>query len=432
MSALTNWLNKMVKIFAFLFCVLFLHTLRAQSVPVLTLQQAFSSAEKAYPVSNQKTLLQQSEELNNENLNTGYLPQFNINAQASYQSDVTKINIPITGIKVPEQSKDQYKAYADVSQLLFDGGLIKEQKRVQQLSTSVEESKVNVELYNLKSRINTLYFSILYQQEVLNQTNLLLADIETGIGKVTPQVENGTTLRSNLLVLQAQQLQTRQRAIDIQQTKKGLLNALSVLLNIPLTESTQLQKPSFSFVTDTVIARPELVLYSNQSNLLQQQKNLISTKNLPKLSAFAQGGYGRPALNLLSNQFDPYYIAGLRLNWSLGSLYTAKHDKALLSVNQRSVDIQKETFLLNTQSQLSQQAADIGKYTSLINSDMDIIAIRKKITEAAKAQLDNAVITTNDYLKEINAEDEARLSLIIHQLQLLQSEAAYAITAGKL
>ena len=161
------------------------------------------------------------------------------------------------------------------------------------------------------------------------------------------------------------------------------------------------------------------------------QDKLITAKNLPKAGLFAQGGYGRPGLNQLKNEFAFYYIGGIRLNWSLGGLYTKKKEKELVEVNKRIVEIQKETFLLNTNSQLIQQQAEIDKLLKLIASDYEIINLRKSVTDAAKAQLENGVITANDFLKEINAEDQARQVLITHQVQLLQAQINYQTISGK-
>jgi hypothetical protein len=148
----------------------------------------------------------------------------------------------------------------------------------------------------------------------------------------------------------------------------------------------------------------------------------VSAKNRPRTSLFVQGGYGRPALNLLNNKFDWFYVAGVKFNWSLGNLYTTKKERELLQVNQRLVDVQKELFMLNTNTQLKQQQAEVDKLSQLIQSDQQIIGIRTQVKEAANAQLSNGVITANDFLKEVNAEDDAKQSLITHQLQLLMAQ----------
>ena len=399
---------------------------------ILSLEEVYRMSEQNYPSIKQKGLILRTRDISIENLNTGFWPQVSFNGQGSYQSDVTSVKIPIPGVDIPVQPKKQYKGTADINQLIFDGGIISDQRKLQELNASVAESTVDVELYQLKNRINQIYFSILYQDELLRQTGLLINDVQIGINKVKPQVDNGTVLRSNLQVLQVQLLQTQQRAIEIKNTRKGLLDALSLFIQQPLNESARLIQPAISISIDTVLNRPEIKLYENQSKLADVQRALVNDKNIPKISAFFQGGYGRPGLNLLSPKFAWFYITGVRLNWSFSGLYTSKKEKELASINQQTIELQKETFVLNTEAQLKQQKAEIDKYAELVRSDKEILELRDSITESAKAQLDNAVITGNDYLREINAADQARQALVIHQLQLLQAQINYAIIAGKL
>lgn len=403
-----------------------------QQRPALSLQEAFTLAEHNYPLLQQKSLLRQSDALSIQNIATGYLPQLSFYGQATYQSEVTRVDIPLPGLKLPTPGKDQYRAMAEVNQLLYDGGLISNQKIIQSLTTRVEENKVEVERYNLKTRVNQIYFGILLQDQLLKQSTLLLGDLQAGIDKVRPLVENGVTLRSSLQVLQAQQLQARQKVVEIEATKKGLLDALSVYLGQLISASTQLEAPFSHDNKDTAITRPELEVFRSQASLLAAQSKLIRSRNLPKASAFLQGGYGRPGLNLLSDQFNTYYVSGIRLNWSLGGLYTTRRELQQIDINRKTVNRQQETFLLNTRSQLQQQKAEIEKYAALVALDKEIIDVRQKITESAKAQLENAVITSNDYIVQVNAEDAARQGLILHQLQWLQAKVNYAILSGKM
>ena len=431
MYGLTNGWNKIVKQLACLIAITLPFSMTAQDQPI-SLQQAFKLAEQNYPMIHQKDLIKESERLSLQNLNSNFLPQFTLNGQATTQSDVTKVPYLIPGVAVPFISRDQYKAVGEMDQLLYDGGATKGQRNIQQLNSTVEQSQLAVELYNLKARINQLYFSILYQDDLLAQTDLVLKDIQIGIDRVKPQVENGVSLRSNLLVLQAQLLQTQQRAIEIRSARKGVADALSILINLPISEATRLATPAEYNDTDTTLFRPELNLYQSQSQLVAGQGQLVDARNRPKVNAFLQGGYGRPALNMLSNEFQPFYITGVRLNWSLGNLYNTNREKELLQVNRQTIDLQKQVFVLNTHSQLVQQKSDIDKYAQLVSSDEDIIQVRKQVTDAAKAQLANGVITSTDYLIQVNAEDQARRALILHLLQLRQAQINFAITTGKL
>ncbi|MBS1509969.1 MAG: TolC family protein [Bacteroidetes bacterium] len=410
--------------------LLFTKLASAQQI-TLTLAKAYEQAVQHYPLIKQRQLLQQTTNLTVDNLSKGFLPQVNISAQASYQSDVTKVSIPVPGITITPPSKDQYKVLADVSQLVYDGGMIKEQKNVQHLNEDAEQEKIEVELYKLKDRINQLYLGVLYLDEQLKQIELVQNDIQNGIAKTEAQVNNGVAFRSNLNVLKAESLKNDQRAIELKATRKGFIDVISLFIGENLPENVQLEMPvSVAPSLQADIQRPELKLYSTQEKLLSGQNAIIDARNKPRASLFVQGGYGRPGLNFLNNDFAFFYTTGVRLNWSLSGLYTQKKEKQIIDISRKTIGIQKETFLLNTNTALKQQDAEINKLQQLIAKDQAIIDLRASVKDAAKAQLDNAVITANDYLREVNAEDQARQSLITHKVQLLQAEINYQTISG--
>jgi len=405
--------------------------LTAQELKKLDLQQTYDLSQKNYPAIKQKDLISQTANISIDNLQKGFLPQLSLSSQATYQSDVTKVPVSLPGFSIEAPSKDQYKLIADVNQLIYDGGLIKEQKAMQQLNATVEGQKIEVELYKLKERINQIYLSILYLDEQMKQVDLVKVDIQTGIKKVEAQVQNGVAFKSNLNMLKAELLKTEQRAIEVEASRKGLVDALSIFTGRELAADIQLEKPVSTLETTNEIIRPELKLFSEQQKLIGQQDKVIAAKNLPRASLFAQGGYGKPGLNMLKNNFDFYYIGGVRFSWSLGGLYTKKKEKEQVEINKKGIEVQKEIFLLNTTTQLKQQHSEIEKLQKLAASDNEIISLRKSVTDAAKAQLENGVITANDFLKEVNAEDQARQSLITHQVQLLQAQINYQTILGK-
>ena len=177
-----------------------------QAQQQISVKKTIEKAQQHYPFVRQKDLLKQTAAISIENLSKVFLPQFNINAQATYQSDVTTINIPIPGVSSNPLSKDQYKILADVNQLIYDGGVINQQKNIQQLNENIEQQKVDVELYKLKEKIIQLYLSVLYLDEQLNQVDLMKADLNIGIKKTSALVNNGVAFKSNLNVLKAELL----------------------------------------------------------------------------------------------------------------------------------------------------------------------------------------------------------------------------------
>jgi outer membrane protein TolC len=412
-----------------IFCLFFSQLASAQTI---TLEQVQQKARQQYPLLKQKDLIQQVKDINIENLRKGFLPQVSVSGQATYQSEVTTVKIPFPGVSIEPLSKDQYKVVADVNQMIYDGGLLKQQTAFQKMNAEVEEQKIEVELYKLTDRINQLYLGILFIDEQLKQTELVKKDLQTGLKKIEAQVNGGVAFKSNLLLLRAELLKADQRIIELQSARTGLLDVLSLFTGEAYSAATVLQQPSISvFAAEQTIARPELNLFQKQKALLGEQQNLIKARNLPKTSFFFQGGYGRPGLNFLENKFATYYITGIRFNWAFGGLYTAKKEKELIGINQQIVAVQEDVFLLNTNTQLKQQQAEIDKINQLISKDREIIELRIKVKEAANAQLENNVITANDYLREVNAEDQARQMLIVHQLQLLQAQINYQTIKGK-
>ena len=397
----------------------------------LSLQKAYELARQNYPLVKQRELIRQTRDWSVDNLSKGFLPQVSLNGQATYQSEVTQIKIPIPGVTVDPLNKDQYKLLADISQLIYDGGMIKQQKAIQQFNETTEQQKLEVEFYKLNEKINQLFLGILFLDEQLKQVELVKSDLNNGIKRVEAQVNNGVAFRSNLNLLKAELLKADQRIIELQSSRKGFLDVLSLFINQPLPENTRLEKPQSKATISTDINRPELQLFSSQQKLLGSQVGLIDAKNKPKASFFWQGGYGRPGLNFLKNDFAFFYTTGVRLSWSFGGLYTRKNEKKILELNQKTIDIQKDVFLLNTNTQLKQQQSEIDKLQKLVSTDQEIIDLRIKVKEAAKAQLENGVITANDYLREVNAEDQARQSLITHQVQLIQAQINYQTISGQ-
>jgi outer membrane protein TolC len=404
-------------------------SLYSQSV---TLDMAQELARNNYPAIKQKDLLKKTASLNVSNLNKNYLPQLSVNGQASYQSDVTSIDVTLPGgVKIEHPSKDQYKFTADINQLVYDGGVTKQQKTIAELNAVVEDQEVEVDLYRVKEKVNDIFLTVLYTDELIKQTELVEKDLQTGLKKVDAQVQNGVAFRSSANILKAELLKIGQRRIELQTSRKALIETLALFTGKIMDEQSVFERPAITSAPGGEISRPELKLYDDQTTLLGQQNKLITARNLPRTSLFFQGGYGRPALNLLKNDFQAFYVTGVKLSWALNGFYTKKNDRQLVKINQDIVDSRKQTFLLNTNAQLTSQINEIDKLNKLIQSDNEIIALRRTVTDAAKAQLENGVLSANDYLVEVNAEDQSRQVLIGHELQLLQAQIVYNTIKGK-
>ncbi|MGK6353122.1 TolC family protein [Parapedobacter sp. DT-150] len=412
------------------FCVAMLFHLTAHAQTArLTLHESHALAFENYPLVKQRNLISQSAAYSIEQANARYLPQININGQATYQSAVTQIPIQVPGIDVPALSKDQYKLYGEVNQSLYDGGTTNLQKQAIEARAFVEEQALEVELHKLKERVNQLFFGILLLDAQLAQNDLVQKDIQAGLAKTRAAIANGAALKSSGNLLEAELLTAQQRAVELRASRNAYLHMLSLFVNQTLDEHTVLETPE-TVQPSLDINRPELEWYTRQQGSIAVERRLLSAKNLPQLGLFLQGGIGRPALNMLSNDLDAYYYGGIRLSVPLSGLYTLKKEKALLDIRQQGIDVQKEAFLFNTDLSLKQQHTEAAKWAELLEHDDEIIRLRTSVKAAALAQLENGVINTADYMQEVNAEDNAKLARILHEIQRLKALYDMQYTTG--
>lgn len=411
-----------------LFGVLIACSIEAQSI--LKLEEAQARAAANYPLIRQKALAQQQAQLNVSNLQKNLLPQISLGAQATYQSEVTQLPIKLPNITVDPLSKDQYRALLDVNQLIYDGGVIRQQQSLQHLGEKIASQQVAIELQKLRERINQIYLGALLLEYQLGQTAIVENDLQAGLSRIKAQVSNGTAVKAAQASIEAELIRNQQRAIEISFSKQGLLDVLAVWMGDTTSVQYQLLKPAEQ-IAAAEISRPELAYFMLQDSVYQLQNKLVDQKAAPKLSAFAQGGYGRPGLNMLKNEFAFFYTTGLRLQWSISSLYTNKQEKELTRISSRMNEVQKDQFMLQTNAALRQQLAEINKYKQLLSTDQQLIGLRVKVKETAAAQLENGLITPADYVREVQAEDQARQNALIHEMQLLQAIIQYNTISGK-
>ena len=414
----------------FISILLLLYQSNGNSQTVLTLDSCYALARLHYPQIRQFDLIRQSNTYTVENAWKAKLPQLNVSAQVTYQSDVTSVPISIPNIDIPTPDKDQYNLYAEATQSINDLYTSKDRVALIEANHEVEIQKTEVELYRLRERINQLYFGILVFNAQLQQTELLKKDIRTGIDNAAIAVENGIAIPSAVTLLEAEWLQVDQRTVEIKAGRKAYMHMLSLFTGKEIDETTSFENP-ISPSRTTEISRPELKLYDLQRQTYDLQSRLLTIDNLPRFSVFLRAGVGKPGLNMLNDEFDVYYLGGLRMNWNLSTRYTYQNQKQLLSLYQNGIDLQRETFLFNTHITLQQQDTEITKLEELIATDQAIILLREKITTATAIQLENGTATANDYVTHINAEDKARQNLAIHQIQLQQAQYNYLTTTGQ-
>ncbi len=417
------------------FILLFLFCGRsfAQKTDTLTLAGCQQLAIENYPLIKQKDLLSAAADLRLKNLNTSYFPQLSLNGQATYQSAVTEIPKFSPLITITPNNKDQYKLTLDLNQSIWDGGQTSSQKKLEVSSLEADKMSVDVELAKIKDRVNQLFFNILLVQQnqkiILNLQN----DLQSKLSKIKAGIKNEVQLQSNADVLQAELIKTEQQLIELDNTKTTALNMLSEYLNRTLPVGTVFKLPETdegAVVYDN--KRLEMQLFDIQMNKLEVSKKLSTTRIMPRFNAFGQGGYGRPGFNLLSNDFDFFYIVGAKLSWNISGFYQTAREKKIIDIQKNLLDVQKQTFDKNLKLSSQKDLSDITKFQQLIDKDNEIVALRQNITHASSVQLENGIITATEYVTELDAEIQAKLNIELHKLQLQMAKINYLNAMGKL
>ncbi len=413
----------------FIIIITILITLPSVAQQSITLDECFNLVAQNYPLAKQAQLFEDQNQIDSEVISNAKLPQISLDAQATYQSDV--IEIPIPNANIESLNKDQYRATLSVNQLIYNGGATDAILNVKSAQTKTKQKQVDVNLYQLKQQINQLYFSILLSQE----TNLLLeakqAQLQAKLKEVQSGIKYGVILPSSDKVLEAELLKLSQQFREVESNKTALIETLSSIIGQSLDNSTTFQNPLVNTAFGTEINRPELELFQFKREEIESNEALIAKQNSPKLLGFATGGYGNPGLNMLDNSFQPFYTVGIKLNWNVFDWNSNKKQRQSLAINKDIVDIETETFTLNTNIELNQQQKEINKIEGFIASDLEIINLRKDVLKSADSQFKNGVITSSAYITELTNLYEDENTLVKHKIQLQLAKANYNIIKGQ-
>ena len=387
-----------------------------------TLEECQRRAQDNYPLVRQYGLIEKAREYDLSNAGKGYLPQFSLSGKATYQSDITRLPVEIPNLDIKTASKDQYQVMLEVQQTLWDGGDIRSRKRLTRAASEVELEKQHVDMYALTDRVNQLFFGILLLDEQLKQNSLLQEDLGRIHKQVADYIANGIATPSDLDAVSVEQLNTRQHRVELETTRRAYLSMLAAFTGKDLSSETVLLKPAAEENIDRQMNnRPELRWYDAQGEQLHQQEAALNTRLMPRFGLFVQGAYGNPGLNMLKDEFNAYYMAGVRMSWNFGSLYTLKNDRRRIDNTRQQIETGRDVFLFNIRLQATQQDAGIVSMRRQMADDDEIIRLRGNIRRAAEAKVQNGTMTVTDMLREITNESMARQTKALHEVQLLMN-----------
>ena len=395
-----------------------------------TLEECQQAAEKNYPLIQRYGLIEKTTQLTVANIQKGWLPQVSASAQATYQSDVMawpdgmKTMLSGMGVDVKGLKKDQYRVGIDVQQTIYDGGVIGSQKRIAREQGKVQAAQNEVSLYNVRKRVNEMYFGLLLLDEQIKLNNDLQTLLAGNESKLESMTERGTAAESDLQNVKAERLNAVQKATELASQKQMLLRMLSTFCGI---EVNNIQKPQVKVEDGGLMAdnhRPELKALNAQIDVLNAQEKALNAALMPKVGLFAQGYYGYPGLNMFEDMMRHRWswngIVGARVTWNIGALYTRKNDKAKLQLQRDMTENSREEFLFNNNLEQIQQHENVERYQKLMAQDGEIISLRQAVRKAAESKLAHGIIDSNDLVREINQEHAACVQQSVHEIEMLK------------
>ena len=405
-----------------------------------TLQECQQAAERNYPLIRQYGLIEQTTQLTVENIGKAWLPQVTATAQATYQSDVPawpdqmQTVYQQLGLNMKGLRKDQYRVGIDVSQTVYDGGMISSQKEIAREQGKVQAAQNDVTLYSVRKRVNEMYFALL----MLDKQIELNKDLQELLGgnerKLQSMVKGGTAAESDWMNVKVERLNAAQKGESLESQKRMLQNVLSAFCGIEVRNVTKPAASSVATARSNASERPEMQLFNAQLSLADAQEKALDAALKPRLGVFAQGYYGYPGYNMfedmMSHKWSLNGMVGARLTWNIGALYTRKNDKAKIQMQRDITETNRETFIFNNNLEQIQQSEEIQRYRKLMEQDEEIITLRQSVRKAAESKLSHGIIDVNDLVREINQENAARLQLSMHETEMLKQIYDYKYTTN--
>lgn len=395
-----------------------------------SLEECRHLAREHYPEIKQYDLIAQTEQYNLSNAARAWIPQVTLSGQATYQSatptypEAFNTILQANGIEMAGISRDQYKIAVDVSQHIWDGGKSKADKAIAEAEAEEQRSRVDVSLYDLQSRVDNLYFGILLLDERKAQTEALIEVLASNLARLQTYYKNGVAMQADVDAVEAELLTARQTLVQVESSRASYRRMLEIFIGQPLA-AENLERPAMPQLQSRTSARPELALFEAQESKLEAQRKAINASLMPRFSAFAQGYYGYPGLDMfksmVSSAWTPDAIVGVRMSWNIGAFYTKRNNLEKLNAAEKQIAIQRDVFLFNTEMQTTQDDGEIARLRQAITDDSRIVELRRRVRMAAESQLKNGVIDATDLLRKISDETAAALARSTHEIELLQA-----------
>jgi outer membrane protein TolC len=398
----------------------------------LSLEQCYQILYRENPVTDKIRTNREITSLNQRIAVSGWYPDFQLNASASYQSDVVNFPFDAPGIETPSFSKDHYNLNLNIAQPLYDGGRTRAAKHLENDTGEVTEASLELDLLRLKEEVDRIYFGILILQKQREITETVLTDLNEQLEVVRSRVENGVLLPGNESALRAEILNRRQQETDIRYNIMAGYEALNEILGNEIVSTQPLMLPDKENwrQSDPMAVRPELTILNARDELFQTQKAVADAGKLPQISLFARPSYGRPGLNIFDDNLQFNWIVGVEARWSLKTARNASIKTEVLHLLQQNVTYDRTLFEQKQNAALSRLLREIEAIDEQVERDREIVELRQEVAEEKQKLVDQGSATVTEYIAELNQQIRAQLQLELRKIQRIQTIINYESEQG--
>lgn len=402
----------------------------------ISLQQCFDIARKNHPVLKPNASFEKKKELELNNLKTKWLPSSKLNLLAKYQSNVTKLGISLPSAVIgtssmPTPDKDSYSSEIELSQLLFDGGFTSVQKKLIIQENKISKQSQEVVFMEVKSFINQVFHNHIY---LTKQKEILLAweeDLKESKEFLTNLVNQGIKEKIDVVEIEIKLEELHQNLHENQIHADNNFNILKELVGEDIEGIPVLPKNN-NVAHDKKFTNAQSKQFEYQLDLLDIAGTLPWKNRMPKVFSFGRFGYGKPGINMLNDDFDSYYIFGVKMEWNILDWKYNKRESEKKRMDYNIMKYAEENYNQKTRIELQKYLAKIEDFNQKIEKDSKIFEMHNEIKNLASVKFKNGVMTTTDYLKYDNNTVRANLTMELHKVLLNKEITNYLILKGEL
>ncbi len=415
----------------FNFALLFVFSILCSisSFAQLSLDSCQAKARRNYPLIQQYGLIDQTTEFTLSNANKAFLPQLSFNIIGGIVDGFPSFETP--GATQGSNSDFQLISVVQLNQAIWDGGATKASKELAKANAEIEKADVDVALYQIRERVNNLYFGILLIEAQLEQNSIYFENLERNAKRIQIAVENGTAYKSDLDEIKVELLNAEERTTELVYNKAAYNKVLSAMIGERIPLDLSLKEPEMELLDlDAAIGRPELSLFANQKALIDARSQLNKSTLYPKIGVLGFGTFLNPGIQFGTSDIDRILVAGLNVSWNISGLYRNGNNKKLDELGLKRIHNQEETFVFNTNLQLNQTQVELQKYQELIQKTKEVVLIKERIKKAYEVKYENGVTTMTQLLDKTNEENLAKQKLIMQEILYLQKQYQYKYKSG--